>query len=389
MAKLNEKVVRALPIPKTGNHVYYFPGAILQGVPAPRGFGVCVTKAGVRSFVINYRVAHREHRYTIGQFPDWPVLLAVKEARELRMRIDRGENPLDSRRKPVVDASNTFKAICEEFFRRDGAQLRTGKNRKAALVQLAYPKLGTMAIENIRRTDITQLLDDVADNNGPVQANRVLAYIRRVMNWHASRSDTYSNPIVRGMARTKRAERARERTLTDAEQRAVWKAAEASPGPFGALIRFILLTGARRSEAAEMARAELDGAIWTLPAIRNKTKQDLVRPLSQQALAVLPARGSGKFVFSNGAKPIGSFSKLKSAFDEACGVTGWTLHDLRRTARTLMSRAGVPADIAERCLGHVLPGARGVYDRHQYSTEMREAYEKLADLVKNITSGKI
>ena len=64
----------------------------------------------------------------------------------------------------------------------------------------------------------------------------------------------------------------------------------------------------------------------------------------------------------------------------------WTLHDLRRTARSLMSRAGVPADTAERVLGHVIPGVRSVYDRHSYAAEKREALEKLAALVERIVT---
>src|SRR5215468_9861561 len=133
MTKLNEETVRRLPVPETGNRVHYFPDAVLQGTKAPRGFGVRVTSAGVRSFVMNYRVNHVERRYTIGQYPDWSVLRAVKEARELRQRIDRGEDPLDDRRKQEAATENTFKAICEEFFRRDGAGLRTKEDRETDL----------------------------------------------------------------------------------------------------------------------------------------------------------------------------------------------------------------------------------------------------------------
>src|SRR5215468_8514999 len=99
MAKLNEEIVKSLPIPEAGNKVHYFPDAVLQGTKSPRGFGVRVTAAGVRSFVMNYRINHVERRYTIGQYPDWSVLRAFKEARELRQRIDRGDDPLDGRRK--------------------------------------------------------------------------------------------------------------------------------------------------------------------------------------------------------------------------------------------------------------------------------------------------
>jgi len=210
------------------------------------------------------------------------------------------------------------------------------------------------------------------------------------MNWHASRSDEFRSPIVRGMARTSGKERARARILSDDELRAIWRAAEAATGPFPALVQFLLLTGARRSEAAEIERNELSGTDWTLPAGRHKTKFDLVRPLSQAALAViarLPAIGTGEMVFTtDGRSPFSGFSKAKRAFDKACGVTGWTLHDLRRTARSLMSRAGVNSDHAERCLGHVLPGVRGTYDRHEYHAEKQRAFEALAAQIERIVN---
>src|SRR5262249_44771763 len=97
--KLNEQTVKALPVPEAGNKVHYFPGAVLQGTKAPRVFGVRFTAGGVRSFVINSRLNHVERRYTIGVFPDWSVLSAVKAAKALRRRIDSGEDPLADRRK--------------------------------------------------------------------------------------------------------------------------------------------------------------------------------------------------------------------------------------------------------------------------------------------------
>ena len=122
---------------------------------------------------------------------------------------------------------------------------------------------------------------------------------------------------------------------------------------------------------------------------RNKTKLDLVRPLSRAAreiIEALPKRGS--FVFTtDGTTPISGFTKFKVAFDRASGTQGYTLHDLRRTARSLMSRAGVPSDHAERCLGHVIGGVRGVYDRHEYHREKARAFEMLAGEIERIVGG--
>jgi integrase len=362
---------------------------MIQGTKAPRGFGVRVTAGGVRSFVMNYSIARRERRYTIGQYPDWSVLRAVREARDLRQRIDRGEDPLDGRRKQETVTATTLKAIAEEYLVREGKALRSIDQRRATFERLVYPTLSDLQIADIKRSDIVKLLDKIEDERGPRMAHVTLAYISKLMNWHAQRSDDFRSPIVRGMGRVKPKERERERILSDDELRAVWRAAEASTAPFERMVRFILLTSARRTEAAAMPWSEINGD-WTLPAARNKTNKDLVRPLSKEACAVLPAKVNGcPFVFTtNGADPLSAFSTFKLAFDKACGVTGWTLHDLRRTARSLMSRAGVPTDHAERCLGHVIGGIRGVYDKYEYLEEKRDAFNRLAALIMDIVKCK-
>jgi integrase len=154
-------------------------------------------------------------------------------------------------------------------------------------------------------------------------------------------------------------------------------------------VRFLLLTGARRAEAARMTWDELDGDNWILPASRNKTKKNLTRPLSAAALAVVEGQRSDPgypFVFQKGQKAISTFSRDKMAFDAAAGISNWRVHDLRRTARSLLSRAGINADIGERCLGHALPGIRGTYDRHDYRPEMKHAYHALAALIERIAN---
>jgi integrase len=191
------------------------------------------------------------------------------------------------------------------------------------------------------------------------------------------------------MRRTSIKARARDRVLSDDELRRVWLAAEQDTTPFGAFVRFVLLTATRRSEAGGLRRSELspDGTVWTIPGARYKSGLDTVIPLSKAAQAIVEAQPvlAGDFVFSaTGRNPLGDFAKAKAVFDRACGVTGWTIHDLRRTGRTLLSRAGISPDVAERCLGHALIGVRGVYDRFEYADEKRHAFEALAALVARI-----
>ena len=214
---------------------------------------------------------------------------------------------------------DTLRAVCEEYLSRDGAKLRSAEQRRATLNRLVYPALGLHPISEIRRSDIIRLLDQIEDERGPVMANRTLAIVRRVMNWHSARSDDFRSPIVQGMTR---AENARERVLNDDELRALWKAT-ADARVFGAYVRFLLLTTARRNEAAEMRWSEIAGGEWTLPAARNKTAQDLVRPLSgaaQEVLVSLPR--VCEFVFSrNGKGAMGGIAEMRAALSYASGVT--------------------------------------------------------------------
>jgi integrase len=278
-------------------------------------------------------------------------------------------------------------SVAENSLAREGKKLRSLDERRATLERLIYPKLGARQIDDIRRSDVVALLDKIEDERGPVMADRALALVRKIFNWHASRSDTFESPIVKGMTRSE--PRPRERILSDAELKAVWLAIEARPSPFGRLVQFLLLTAARRTEASATTWDELSDTDWIVPAARYKTDKELIVPLSGKARERLDGLPRvGPYVFTtNGRTSISGYSKFKAALDAASGTRGWTLHDLRRTARTLMSRAGVSPDIAERCLGHVIGGVRGVYDRFEYIEQKRAAFERLAAEIARIVAG--
>ena len=361
------------------------------------GFGLMVTANGHRSYVVQYRAGGRSRRMHLKQ--GLTLRAARKEAKAILGAVAKGGDPLSERRKAKLAESDTLRAIVEEYLTREGGRLRSITERRRALERHVLPKLGARQIGSITRTDIVRLLDGIADKSGAPMADHVLAYLRRVMTWHASRSDDFRSPIVRGMARTRPSQRRRQRVLSDAEIGAVWRAAEASPSAFGQLVQFLLLTATRRAEAAGIRRSEVVGSDWIIPPERYKTGLELVIPLSHAAkgaLAAVPKIGKSGLVFTtDGKRPIGGFSKFKRAFDakvlaelrkqnSEAELPRWTLHDLRRTARSLMSRGGVPSDHAERCLGHVLPGIRGTYDRHEYLKEKRHAFEALATLIDHI-----
>jgi len=405
VGKLSEETVKRLSVPTTGNRVVYFAGAIIQGAKAPRGFGVRVTAAGARAFVLNYRLRGREHRFTIGAWPDWSALKAVREARNLRQRVDRGENPIEDR--IPFPKTATVASILDDFVaqhaRNKHQPLRSADEYESAFKRLVKPRIGKLGIYEVRRSHVIKMLDEIEDANGPVMADRTLAYLRKAFNWYAIRDDQFSAPVVRGMGRIKPKERARTRVLADEEIRAIWPVL-GQLGIFGAFVRMLLLTAQRHGEVAHMSRKEIaEDGIWTIPAERYKTKRPNFIPLSKAALTVIEAQpklDDCDYVFPSRAKtPYSRSGKSKAKLDKAVlaamkkqakgaakvePIPNWTLHDLRRTAKTLMVRAGVRPDISERVLGHVIAGVEGTYDRHSYAEEKRDALEKLAAMVERI-----
>jgi integrase len=251
--------------------------------------------------------------------------------------------------------------------------------------------LGDKPIGSIKRSEIVAMLDKIEDHNGPRAADVALGVLRRILHWHEQRTDEFRSPVIRGMGnRQDNVEHRRERILDDAELRAVWDAT-ADNTTFSALVRFLLLTSARRDEGAAIKRDEIgaDG-VWVLPASRSKTKTEIARPLSKAALAILaeqPRIDGCDYVFtSTGIGPFKSCPHGKLKLDAKSGVVGWRLHDLRRTARSLLSRAGITADISERCLGHSLGDIRERYDRHKYLSEMAHAFEALSAEIERIVN---
>ena len=354
--------------------------------PGARGLYVVVQPSGKTSFAVRYRYAGVPKKLTLQAGVSLAVArkMAADAMHELAQGRDPSEAAKAKKAKAATAAVNTVEAICTEYMAREGHKLRSAADRAALLRRHVFPALGSRPINSLKRSDIVRLLDKIEDNSGACAANMALAITRRIFGWHETRDDTFRSPIIKGMSRYSGAEHARARVLDDDEVRAVWAAADAA-GYFGSFIKFLLLTAARRSEASDLTFPEVTDGVWVLPASRNKTKTELARPLSKAALAIVEAQPRlGDFVFSfDGRRPV-AHGRAKKTLQRHANIADWRLHDLRRTSRTLMSRAGVNSDIAERCLGHVIPGIRQVYDRHAYLPEMTHAFEALAAQIERI-----
>jgi integrase len=403
--KLTPSFIKTAPKPDKGDRVIYWDDR-------QPGFGLMVTSTGARSFVFQYRNAHQvSRRWT------WdvalPLLIARREARKMAGRVAEGKDPVAERRVEREGsreaATNTLKAIAESYFATEREKpvkdrLRSLNKKHQTFKRNIYPHIGAKPIGEIRKSAINRMLDKLAKESGPSAADQALTQLTGLLTWHSKRDDHFRNPIGRGSIDRRRTRGDRDRILSDDELRVVWRTAEA-PGVLNSYVRFLLLTAVRRKEASGMRWDEVaNDDLWTVPKERMKGKAGKAFehgvPLSRPARAILDGMLKiGPFVFTNdGKKPIAGFSHAKDKFDadvlatlrkedtKAKPLPHWTLHDLRRTARSLMSRAGIQPDIAERVLAHKIGGVRGVYDRYAYLDEKRHAIKELAAQIERIVN---
>jgi integrase len=227
----------------------------------------------------------------------------------------------------------------------------------------------------------------------------VLANLSSLFSWYAVLDERFTPPIVRGMRRDKRqpSERARSRILSDPEIAALWQATE-TPSPFSGLCRLLLLTASRLAKVVDMKHGDIDGdGVWTIRTeAREKSNAGSLKlpAIALDIIAAQPRFEGVEHVIVNagGSGPLPHFQGSKRSLDKAMKVVlgyepeRWTLHDLRRTARSLMARAGVADRVAEMVLGHTIKGVERTYLRYRYDPEKAQALEALSLLIDRIVN---
>ncbi len=362
------------------------PGPKRLTIPDPelRGHYIRVTPKGAKSFVAVARdPGGRQIWATLGGADVLTIAEAREKARECIKRIKAGQPAFE----PPPVKPDSFKAVAENWIRRHvrAKGLRTEPEIARILKKYIYPVLQYRDFETIKRSDVTALLDMVEDGSGPRQADTVLTVLRSIMNFHATRVDDYVPPIIRGMGRDDPQAKKRARILNDDEIRHLWAAADTS-GPFGAFIKLALLTGQRRQKIVSMRWEDvtIDGT-WNIPTEDREKGNGGALVLPEVAIDIIREQkriDGNPYVFTGrGAAHIRGHGPRKRAIEEQAKIAPWVVHDLRRTSRSLMARAGVPRDIAEKIMGHILRGVEGTYDRHRYREEKAAALAKLAGLI--------
>lgn len=406
------------------------------------GFGVKVTPAGAKVYVFQYRIGGRGNptrRYTIGKHGPLTPDQARARAKELARMVELGTDP-----RQAEDEAKAAKAeaqrLADERARLEGdlafsrlapvfldwyendKERRPSSVRLARLVVDSYlaPVLGNKPVPHITRDDLQPIFDAIPSKKRGMR-RAVFAYASTLFSWAAKERGIIAENPLRAMAKPD-APKARDRVLDDGELVTLWRASATAVKPFDAFFRLLVLTAQRRSEVAGMMWGELDreGRAWVIPAKRAKNKAAHFVPLSPAVVAELDALAlaaqvkakaekpdatqwpkTGPVLSTNGRTPISGFTKVKAALDLAMAkartaagepaIDQWRIHDLRRTVATAFQRLGVRFEVTEAVLNHVSgakSGVAGIYQRHDWAVEKRNALEAWAQHMAAIVAGE-
>ncbi len=353
-----------------------------QTIPDPelRGHYIRVMPSGAKAFLVVARDPKGKQIWKTIGFPP----MSIDDAREKAMAM------LRSIRSTVLSEAQdaaTFEGIAGAWFQRHviKSNLRSQDTIHGLLQKHILPAFRGMNFVDVRRKHIVALLDRVEDGSGARSADYVLSTISSICQWYAMRDESYESPIIRGMKR--RGDGRRDRILKDDEIAALWEADDL----FGNFTKFALLTAQRKEKIATMRWSDIRDGVWHIPAeAREKGNAEALR-LPQIALDVIEdqhrTNADSPFVFADATgSPRSKIARQKRHFEAAFPMPRWTLHDLRRTARSLMAAAGVLTLHAELIMGHKQDGVVGIYDRHDYLDEKGDALLRLANRIRDIVT---
>jgi len=349
------------------------------------GFGVKVTPKGRKVFIVLDRTGgagSKLRKYTIGPYGRVTLHQARVAAQKVFAARLEGRDPAAekraARRRIVADR---VEDLLETFIAQRLTQNRSGGEIARLLRREVGKTWAGRSIHEITKRDVVGLVTAIEQRGAPVAANKALKVTKTFLRWCVGRAVLDQSPAEGVPLPSK--EVARDRVLDDDELAHVILAAREIGEPYGGIVELLALTGQRREEVARLQWEELDLArrVWTLPKSRTKNAKAHVVHLSEQAMAVLKRAGQrGPYVLSLlGTKPFQEFSRAKRRVDQLSGVTGWRLHDLRRTCVSGMARLGIAPHVADKILNHqsgTISGVAAVYQRHEFLAERQEALER-------------
>jgi integrase len=366
--KLTDITLRALQAPATGVTVYFD--------DTLTGFGVRVSQAGTKSFVLTHGT--RRQRETLGRVG----VVSLQEARaEAKRRLAEYTLGKDKPRAMGWDSAKS------EYLAEKITKLKPRTHAAYTYILNRHFKYNTTKLAELSPHDLRTSLNRLKATPGEQQ--RAFVILRAFIRWAHRQHYLDRNPMERMQAPHSYVPRAR--ILTNAELVRVWNATE--DDTFGKIVKLLILTGQRRGEITQLTGSMVADDTITIPAWLAKNSREHTFPLSSMAKTILnPPLSASTCYFPALGKttPFNGFSKCKPKLERRCGVSDWTLHDLRRTFASGLASIGIALPVIERLLNHVsgsFGGIVGVYQRYDFFPEMRDAIARWEEHIRTIVKG--
>lgn len=366
------------------------------------GFALRVSDRRKKMWTLMYRCNRRLRRLTLGTYPTLSLADARRGARDALRKVQLGDDPAQVKRDTADQAERehdervyrSFAALAERFLEKHAkVRNRCWRQAERTIKRELLPRWGHLPACDVKRRDVIELVEEIAERGAGVMANRVKAQVSKLFNFGLQEKDPVVEANPARDVRNPTPERRRDRVLSEAEILALWRALDGEPARVAGIFKLALLTAQRKSEVMRLRWGEfdLDAGWWTIPAARAKNKQSHRVPLGPQALALLRefrSAGAGPAYVFAGARggPVANLSATMRGLRKRASLADFRFHDLRRTAATHLTGTGVPRLVVAKILNHADREVTAIYDRHSYDRDKRAALEgwdrRLAVIVK-------
>lgn len=369
------------------------------------------------NWLFRYRFDGKQRIVNVGSYRSLSLADARRTAKELRARVALGFDVASEKRErkaaavakiEAEKAATTMGQLADEYF----AAMILGRWKHPNIVRSRIdndikPNIGHLPLGEVKPQHIDAMLKEIVKRGAPTMANDVLRWVKRMFDYATKRQMCQFNPASPfNLADAGGKEESRDRWLTRPELVRLFEAMCTAKG-WNVLnthaVKLLLMLACRREEliAAPLAEFELEGALWHLPGPRTKTGEAIDIPLPRQAVAILrelvtsgggsawllPARKmQERMVPHIDLNTVGA-ALAKHIRPLMRDSENFTVHDFRRTARTHLAALGVLPHVGERCLNHKVKGVEGIYMRHDFFEERKEALQRWADLLEQCERG--
>ena len=377
------------------------------------GLYLVVPHSGYPSWMLRFTSNKKRREMTLGKVSDISLRDARLLAAEKMKQVREGFDPLIQRKRAEQEKIKTVNDLFSDWYPSLEKRLKHPNIPKRVFLKDIAPHIGDIPLEQVNARDIRTTINAITAAGKPAIANDALNYCKQLFN-HGMKLDLMQgNPASAFTVRDAGGvEKSRDRALTTEELKQFFNTAKQNPMSFTRdnylACALLVCLGVRKSELCEAKWEEFDleKAVWELPKERSKTNVALTIPLATPVLEwleelkvrslgseyVFPSRRSSKNPHMGPDTLNRAITKLfghepgkkKQPPNLMGDMPHFTVHDLRRTCRTLLAQQGTPGHVAERCLNHKLKGVEGIYDRHDYFEERREALGKLAMQMSNL-----